>query len=94
MTQENLDAIINNIMLPLASVIIPLLTAFISIKGKEILDRIRDAKLKKYVAIAEDAIETAVVAIMQTYVDSMKNSGTWDDIARKKAFEDATEVRA
>lgn len=36
--------------------------------------------------IAEDAVCTAVTAISQTYVDSLKKSGTFDQAAKEEAF--------
>lgn len=89
MSQETMNLIFTSILVPILVALIPLAISFINLKAKEIRDRIGDAKLKKYVDIAEDAIESAVVAVMQTYVEALKGSEGWSAAARQKAFIDA-----
>ena len=49
-------------------------------------------KLNKYIDTAQDAITTAVTSVAQTYTDSLKASGSFDDVAKVKAKTDATTI--
>ena len=89
MTQENLNLIIAVVIIPLAGVLIPLLTSFISQKTKELKDKINDAKLDKYIDIAEDAVQTAVISTYQTFVSKFKGGDGWTPEVQKQAFDEA-----
>ncbi|MFA5714984.1 MAG: hypothetical protein WC998_04560 [Candidatus Paceibacterota bacterium] len=89
MSNETLNIILTAVIVPLLVALTPLLINFISLKAKEVNDKIGDARLKKYVDIADDAIETAVVSVMQTYVDALKGTNGWTSETQRKAFEDA-----
>lgn len=67
----------------------PILVAYIRsylISKKEQIDRkIENDMLQKYVDMAIDTVESSILAVSQTYVDSLKKSGTFDKKAQKEA---------
>ena len=67
-------------------VIIPLLIWGVRTLSKLVDHKIKDAAVTKHLGIAEDAVCTAVTAVSQTYVDSLKKQGTFDQAAREEAF--------
>lgn len=77
---EILATVITVVFIPLATWLITTLTEFIKTKSE-------NAKLEKYLDIANDAICTAVAEVMQTYVSAIKNSGEWNEETAEKAKE-------
>ncbi len=67
----------------------PILVAYVRsylISKKEQIDRkIENDMLQKYVDMAIDTVESSILAVSQTYVDSLKKSGTFDENAQKEA---------
>lgn len=49
-------------------------------------------QLNKYIDAAQDAITTAVTAVSQTYVDTLKGSNSFDSAAQSTAKEKATTI--
>lgn len=84
----NLSEIIN-LALPtlLTAVIIPLIVAVGNAVSKYFKTKTKNETLQKYFDMANDAIVTAVAEVMQTFVTTMKNEGTWNKAAAEKAFE-------
>lgn len=78
-----------NLVIPtlLTAVIIPLLIAFGNAITKFVKTKTNNAKLEKYIDLANDAIITAVAETMQTFVTTLKNNGEWNADTAKKAFE-------
>lgn len=89
MSQETMNIIMTSVLVPVLVALTTLFVKYLNLKEEEIIDKIADARLKKYIKIAEDAVETAVVAVMQTYVDALKGTDAWTPKAQKKAFKDA-----
>ena len=80
--------IITALALPLTKYLVDLFRVKIS----EISINVQDETLKRYIEFAEDAISKAVVSVNQTYVESLKASGSFDDAAQKEAKEKATAI--
>lgn len=80
--------ILTGIAVPLAKYLVTLL----QVKANEITASIEDEKTRTYVDSALQAISNAVVSVNQTYVDSLKKSGNFDEAAQKEAKEKAIEV--
>ena len=89
MNTETLNVVITAIVVPVLAVLVPLLITFISAKTKEIKDKINDANINKYIDIAEDAVQTAVISTYQTFVEAIKGTDGWTPEVQKKAFEQA-----
>jgi len=88
MNNETMNLILTAVVVPLLVALTPMIVNFINLKAKEVKDKIQDAKLRKYIDIAEDAIETAVVSTMQTVVDAIKYTEEWTPETQKKIFND------
>ena len=89
MTSETLNVVITAIVVPVLAVLVPLLIAFITTKTKEIKDKINDAKVSKYIDIAEDAVQTAVIMTYQTFVAAIKGTDGWTPAVQEEAFQRA-----
>ena len=80
--------VITALALPLTKYLVDLFRVKIS----EISINVQDETLKRYIEFAEDAISKAVVSVNQTYVESLKAAGSFDDAAQKEAKEKATAI--
>ena len=69
--------------------ILPLLITygvlFLKVKIKEQEKKLENDQLVKYIDAATDAISKAVLTVNQTYVDSLKKQGKFDETAAKTA---------
>ena len=63
------------------------LVTLINAKKNELLKKIKDATIKKYIEMLDKTIEECVLATNQTYVDALKKQGSFDMEAQKQAFE-------
>lgn len=75
--------IIITVWLPVIGVYV---SRFLTVKKEEILANIKDEKVKEYIDDALKAIESAVIATNQTYVDSLKKAGKFTEESQKTAF--------
>lgn len=89
MSDEMRNTILTSVIVPVLIALVPFLVNYINKLSEQVKGKINDAKIEKYIIIAEDAIETAVVATAQTFVDAIKGTDGWTDEAKKKAFEQA-----
>ena len=86
MSTETMNTIITAVVVPILVALVPFIVGYLNKLSEEIKTRIKDKNLAKYIDIAEDAIETSVIAIMQTYVDSIKGTDQWTKEAQEIAF--------
>lgn len=90
MNSEVKNIILTSVIVPILLALVPFIINYLNKLAEEVKARMKDKAFEKYVNIAEDAIETAVLAIMQTYVDSIKdNPEKWDKEAQVYAFSQA-----
>lgn len=96
LNHEMVQSIFTVVLLPLLGVLTTYLCKYIQKKSDEldgIIDSNMDAayaeKLNAYLDIATQAIQDAVIAVNQTYVDALKEQGKFDVEAQKIAFEKA-----
>lgn len=73
----------------ITAVIIPALIKGLNLVAQALENKIKNDNYNKYITAGEKAIETAVTAVGQTYVDSLKKSGSFDKAAQAEAFEQA-----
>lgn len=86
---ETWNQIFTAIILPLLTALISLAVVWLNKKRAELSARIQDKNAKKYYDLATDAVLKAVQYTAQTYVDSLKKSGTFTKEAQTEAFERA-----
>ena len=68
------------------------LTFLISVKIKELKQKTNDDTAKKYLDMLNDTIAAAVLATTQTYVETLKKQGKFDEAAQKEAFNQTYEA--
>lgn len=86
------EILIDVISVVVTSILIPLIT-FLGLKLSAYLKtKIESEKLHKHLDTAIEAVTIAVAAVMQTYVDSLKKSGSFTQEAQKAAFLQAKEA--
>ena len=89
MDNETMNIVITSVVVPLVVALVGFIIPYINKLSEQVKARVNDEKLNKYIDIAEDAVETAVAATAQTFVDAIKGTEGWTDEAKKKAFEQA-----
>ena len=63
------------------------LITWLKAKKKELLEKTKNETTQKYLNLLDNTITECVLATNQTYVNSLKQSGTFDMEAQKKAFQ-------
>jgi hypothetical protein len=89
MTNETLNTVLTAVIVPILVALAPFIVIYLSKLSEEVKGRINDKALNKYIDIANDAVSTSVVAVMQTYVDALKGTDQWTPDKQHKAFEEA-----
>lgn len=83
---EILAQIFQLCIIPLLGILTKYLVDFLKSKKQEIIDKVDNDTADKYINMVFETVETCVIATNQTYVDSLKESGTFDEAAQKEAF--------
>jgi len=86
MNQDTINIIFTAIVIPLLSTLTVYVVTFIKAKTAELKSKTENDTLDRYIDIAEDAIETAVVSVTQTYVEALKKENKFDAAAQSKAL--------
>ena len=85
----NIKQGIQDVLYLIITGVLPLLITygilFLKVKIKEQEKNLENDQLVKYIDAATDAISKAVLAVNQTYVDSLKKQGKFDEEAAKTA---------
>ena len=81
-----LEQVFELVIYPVLSIAGIYLTFLISVKIKELKQKTNDDTAKKYLDMLNHTISSAVLATTQTYVDSLKQQGKFDEGAQKIAF--------
>ncbi|OQB15696.1 MAG: hypothetical protein BWY15_00409 [Firmicutes bacterium ADurb.Bin193] len=86
MSTETMNLLLTLVVIPLLGVVTKYITAWLSAKTAELQERTSNAKLKKYLGLAENAISSAVAAVSQTYVDALKKENAFTKENQAEAF--------
>ena len=88
-----MNQILLNILAAVTTCIILPLISFLGIKLSQWLStKIKDEKAAKLLTQATEIVVTAVKSVFQTYVESLKNSGTFDKAAQLEALNKAKAI--
>ena len=88
-----MNQILLNILAAVTTCIILPLISFLGIKLSQWLStKIKDEKAAKLLTQATEIVVTAVKSVFQTYVESLKNSGTFDKNAQLEALNKAKAI--
>ena len=95
MTPENIELlsqIFELCIIPLLTVLTGYIIKLINKKSAE-LESTRENELeKKYIEMLNNTITDCVIATTQTYVESLKKQGAFDEVAQEKAFKTTYEA--
>lgn len=93
---EILKSIVYIVITGILPIIVPYIIKVLNAKVDELTANIESEKAKRYIDIIVDAISIAVTSVNQTYVDSLKQAGKFDDesafTAKKLAMEKARDL--
>lgn len=73
-------------IVPLLGLATTYLVKYLKTKSQEVSAKADNELASKYVSMLLDTVSTCVQATNQTYVDSLKNEGSFDILAQKEAF--------
>lgn len=82
-----LEQIFEMLIFPLLAILTIYLIKYINTKAEQLKRSTDNELLQKYIGILNDLIVTCVETTNQTYVDSLKEQGQFNEAAQKKAFE-------
>ena len=83
---EVLMNIFELILFPIIGALSVWLCVFISAKISELKQKTQNELAKKYLDMLDTTITNAVLTTTQTYVESLKKQGKFDETAQKEAF--------
>ena len=78
--------IIQVCVIPLLGILTKFLVDYLSAKREEINSKTDNEIAQKYTNMIYQTVVDCVIATNQTYVDSLKKSGSFDEAAQKEAF--------
>lgn len=78
--------IIEVCIIPLLGILTKYLVDFLTAKRDELNSKTNNEIAKKYTDMVYQTVVDCVIATNQTYVDSLKKSGSFDEAAQKEAF--------
>ena len=81
-----LNQIFELVVYPVLGVAGVYLTYLIGVKINELKQKTNDELIKKYLDMLNNTIQDAVLATTQTYVETLKKQGKFDEEAQKVAF--------
>lgn len=73
-------------IIPLVGILTKYLVDYLDAKRKEINSKTDNETAQKYTNMIYQTIVDCVIATNQTYVESLKKSGSFDEAAQKEAF--------
>lgn len=87
MDQNLINQLFQVCLIPMLSALTTFVVIWIKAKSAELQKKTNNDILNKYVQMATDTITNCVIATNQTYVNSLKEQGKFDEAAQKEAFQ-------
>ena len=84
---EIMPIIFDLILIPILGIIAGAIITWVNAKRKEALAKTDNEVAQKYINIAADVINSAVITTTETYVKSLKNQNLFDATAQQTALE-------
>ena len=81
-----LSEIANVCLIPLLGVAVSYFVKWVELKRDEMIEKSKNDTADKYISMVSETITSCVIATKQTYVDSLKAQGVFDEEAQKEAF--------
>lgn len=73
-------------LFPLLGILTAYIVQLIKVKMAQLSEKTKNETLNKYTYMLTDTITSCVIAVNQTYVDTLKKQGRFDADAQKEAF--------
>ena len=86
MLQDFIPVLFQVCIIPLLGVLTTFFVKWVNAKSAEIQTNIDDVTLNKYLQMLTETITDCVIATNQTFVESLKAQGKFDEEAQKEAF--------
>lgn len=86
------EILLNILSVVVTAVVVPLISLLGSKLVQWIGTKVKDEKTAAFLSKASEIVLSAVKSVFQTYVDSLKKSGSFDAEAQKTALSKATEI--
>ena len=83
---EFITALFQLVIIPCLGLCTGFFVKWINAKVNSLAESTEDTKKQKYLYMLNDTITSAVIAVNQTYVESLKKQGCFDKEAQAKAF--------
>ena len=83
---ELITSIFQVVVIPCLGILTGFFIKWLKTKTETLVLQTEDTRKQKYLYMLEDTITSAVIAVNQTYVDSLKAQGKFDLEAQAKAF--------
>lgn len=80
------------VIIPLLTVLTAYAVKWINAKANEIKATTENEYAQKYIDMLNDTITSAVIAVNQTYVDSLKQKNSFDKASQEEAFKKVYEI--
>ncbi len=84
---EMLVEIFNICIIPLLGILTTYLVKWLSAKSLEIQVKTENDLFNKYIAMLTETVTECVISTNQTYVNTLKEKGAFDEKAQKEAFQ-------
>lgn len=89
MTQIEVTQFLQSLLYIVVTAIVPITLPFIIKLVKAQVNKIDNQKIKELLDMAFNEVSVAVTQVTQTYVDTLKKEGKFDEVTQKIAFEKA-----
>lgn len=83
---ELISTIFQVVIFPLLTVLTGFAVKWVNAKAKELKATTDNVYTHKYIEMLQDTIVKTVIAVNQTYVDALKQQGSFDKAAQEEAF--------
>lgn len=90
--KEILTTLIQVVVIPAIPVLVAYLVKYLKAKADQTTTKIDNELIRTYLQDATDAVLQAVAYTAQTYVDTLKKQGKFDEEAQKIAFNTAKDI--
>lgn len=90
-TPEIINTILTMLVVPLLALVAKSIIAYTKHKIAHLEQRIGNEAVNSLLERAADGIESAVIAVNQTFVEALKQQGSFDAVAMEKSFRLAKE---
>ena len=90
--KEILTTLVQVVVIPAIPILVTYLVKYLKAKAEQTTTKINNELIRTYIQEATDAVLQAVTYTAQTYVDSLKKQGKFDEEAQKIAFNTAKNI--